>query len=464
MTAPPTVPAPPAPSGPSGPAPPAAPAAPARTRPLARAIDVRVERLRKASATTPGRLGGIGVGLMLLIALTGLLAAVGVAQRASAMDRLVSQSEPRAAAAQQLYGALSDADATASRAFLSGGLEPVDVRQRYDEAIARAEAALAVAARGASDATAAQVTEVATQLPVYVAQVETARANNRQGFPVGAAYLRDASGLMRDRLLPAAREVYRVESANQAADVDAADDFPVGELLFALAVLAGLLAAQRYLTRRTNRLLNVGLVVATAAVAVWLLWSVIAVIGQLNNLDDSRRMGSAQMEVLARARVAATEARADETLTLVARGDGKAYQDHYVQMLGELGDERSGLLSDARSLATDDEVRAEVDAAIEQAAAWREVHDQVRALDDGGQYREAVDLAISPDEGGAGSAFGRVEGSLARAFTLTEQAFHVEASAARNALTGLTGGIVVLALIAAVGAGWGMWQRVREYW
>jgi hypothetical protein len=438
--------------------------APVRARPLARAFDQRVQRLRQASATTPGRFGGIGVGLLLLIVLTGLLTVVGVAQRASAVDHLVGQSEPRASAAQQLYGALSDADATASRAFLSGGLEPTDVRRRYDDAIARAETALAVAARGASQGSAAQVTEVATQLPVYVGLVETARANNRQGFPVGAAYLREASSLMRDRLLPAASEVYRVESQNQAADVDAADDFPVIELLLALIVLGGLLAAQLYLTRRTNRVFNVGLLVASGAVALWLLWSMIAVTSQLNNLEDSTRRGSAQMQVLAQARIAVTEARADETLTLVARGDGKAYQDHYLQVIGELGDADNGLLGTARTLATDDAVRDRVNAAIQQADGWRQVHDRVRQLDDGGQYREAVDLAISPDEGSAGSAFGRLEGELAQAFTLTEQAFNAEARSARNALTGLAGGVAALAVIAAAGAGWGVWQRLREYW
>ena len=161
-------------------APPTAPA-PVRTSPLARAVDDRVRQLRQASRTTPGRFGGIGIGLLLLIALTGLLTAAGAAQRANAIDSLVNESEPRASAAQQLYLALSEADATASRAFLSGGLEPPEVRQRYDDAIARAGTALAVSSSGASDETAEQLTKIAAQLPVYTGLVEAARAN---GVPV----------------------------------------------------------------------------------------------------------------------------------------------------------------------------------------------------------------------------------------------------------------------------------------
>ena len=59
---------------------------------------------------------------------------------------------------------------------------------------------------------------LATQLPVYTGLVEAARANNRQGFPVGAAYLRRASDLMRTTLLNAAEDVYTVEAHRTNAD------------------------------------------------------------------------------------------------------------------------------------------------------------------------------------------------------------------------------------------------------
>jgi len=437
--------------------------APSGSRPLRRRLDARVARLRGVSATTPGRIGLAAVALLLLILLAGTLAAVGVGQRSAAMDHLVDQSEPRATAAQELYGALSDADATASRAFLFGGLEPVEVRQRYDEAIVRAQTALAVAARGSEQQTAVPITELATQLPTYVGLVETARVNNRQGFPVGAAYLRDASGLMRERLLPAANELYRMEAASQAADVDAADGFPLATLLLGLAVVAGMLVAQRYLTRRTNRLFNVGLLVATGAVAVWLLWSMIAMAGQVSGLDDSVRRGSAPMDVLAQAGVAARQARADETLTLVARGDGKAYEDHYQQMIDSLGNRDGGLIGRAHATATDDAVRAEVDSAARNVLAWREAHQELRRLDDGGQYKDAVQLAISPTDDSAGSAFTRLETDLGEAYAQAERAFNEEAGDARSALTGLVGGIVMLTAVAVAGAAWGLWQRLREY-
>src|SRR5947208_2170985 len=63
---------------------------------------------------------------------------------------------------------------------------------------------------------------LSSQLSVYTGVVETARANNLQGNPVGAAYQGEASTLMRDKLLPAARSLYDTETQGVADDQDAA--------------------------------------------------------------------------------------------------------------------------------------------------------------------------------------------------------------------------------------------------
>ncbi len=57
---------------------------------------------------------------------------------------------------------------------------------------------------------------LSAELPVYTDEAGTARADNRLGLPLGAAYLREASALMRGTLLPAASDIYARESA--AAD------------------------------------------------------------------------------------------------------------------------------------------------------------------------------------------------------------------------------------------------------
>ena len=250
-----------------------------------------VRSVRKSAASTPGRLFLIGVGLVVLALLTGVVGALAMQQKQSTIDNLITHREPVAAASQQIYRSLSDADATAASAFLAGGTMPAELRDRYDLDIATAGANLAKASADVSGVPEAeqQVNELAQQLPVYTGLVETARAYNRQGYPAGAAYLREASGLMRAKLLPAAQELYEIDFDRLAAAQDEAGSVPWVALGLAVVLLGALVATQLYLTRRTNRLLNVGLVVATGAVVVALIWGSVALLFESSRVSGGAR-------------------------------------------------------------------------------------------------------------------------------------------------------------------------------
>jgi hypothetical protein len=337
---------------------------------------------------------------------------------------------------------LQDADATAASAFLSGGLEPAQLRERYEADIAQAQAALSVATASSPDLTAT----LAAQLPVYTGLIETARTNNRQGFPVGAAYLREASGLMRTQLLPAAQELYQAETTRVAAAQDEAR-FPVAELLVALAFVIGLVLTQRYLTRKTNRLLNVGLLVATGAAVLSLLWVTTVSVLVMRDVADSRT-ASEKVDVLAQARIATLTARGDETLTLVARGAGQAYEKNFV----EVSERLEGQLDQAKRL---DDTEA-VDQAMRHFRQWQQVHQRIREADDAGQYNDAVALIDNP-------FFDSLDQDLVRAIGESRQTFSDEVAVARASLAGTVVGVLVLAVISAAGSVMGLWQRLKEY-
>jgi hypothetical protein len=430
----------------------------------------RVDARRLAgrfARSSPGVLMLLGAGLVLVSLLAGVLSAVSVQGRADAVTDLSVRSEPLSIAAQRVYRSLSDADATAASAFLAAGLEPAELRTRYLNDIAQAEDALSVAAResGSSGDVATAVTTLSSRLPVYTGLVETARANNLAGLPVGAAYLQEASGLMRTELLPAAEKVYQAETGQVAADQDRADQFPFVELLLGLLVLAGLVWAQVYLTRRTNRLLNVGLVLGTVAALVSVVWLVVAGLVVAADVSASRDTGSAQVDALARARIATLKARSDETLTLVARGSGQSFEKDYANTAKALGgdDGAGGLLGKARDLATDPAVRAAVDDAITQQRAWSAAHKKVRAADDSGQYTEAVQAATGTAKDGAAVPFNQLDADLVKAIDGVTASFNREVASADGALSGAVAGAVVLAVLTATGAGFGVWQRLKEY-
>ena len=150
------------------------------------------ERLRTAATTEPGRLQIIGAVLAALVIAFGAVTAFEIADRASAADDVVSRSQPLSADAASVYRSLADADTAASSGFLAGAEKEPAARERYQKDIALASKLLVKAATNTDSASESgrQIATLNEQLPRYTGLVETARAYNRQGLPLGGAYLR----------------------------------------------------------------------------------------------------------------------------------------------------------------------------------------------------------------------------------------------------------------------------------
>ncbi|MBW4718217.1 hypothetical protein KZQ38_13630 [Saccharothrix sp. SC076] len=406
-----------------------------------------VRRVTGLARSTPGRLTALALGLIAATLLVGALTVASVRDRSDAVVAVADRGEPLAHAAQEVYRAMADADATAASAFLSGGVESPGLRQRYEADVARAAAALSTASEVTrSPELVGPLATLSGQLPVYTGLVETARTHNRQGNPVGAAYLREASNLMRSALLPAAHDLYRVQTANVVRDLADAGSPPWPEGLLGAGLLAALVLAQRYLTRRTNRVFNVGLLAATAAVVVSLLWVLVAslvVVAHTSSGEDDAVLA----DVVAQARIAALKARGDEMLTLVARGNGGIYESAYKEASAEL----RGLVGSAPPLA-----RAGV-----ELDRWRDAHTAVREADDRGDFTQAVERALGA--GAAAAAFDAVDANLTDALAQARSGLADRIARARGALTGAVPVVVLLALVAAVASTAGLWQRLKEY-
>jgi hypothetical protein len=446
-------------------APPEAPPGSGTRRVLGSPVSA-VRQVTRSAATTPGRLSVIAIGLVILTVLTGLFGAIALQQKQTTINNLIDHREPLAAASQQLYRSLSDADATAASAFLSGGAEPTELRNRYEVDIAQAGAALAKASSdvGGEPEAEAQVRQLNQQLPVYAALVETARTNNRQGLPAGAAYLREASGLMSQKLLPAAERLYQIDSDRLGAEQAEARSFPWITAFLVVLLLAALIATQMYLTRKTNRLINVGLLAATVALVIALGWATVALLVESGDVADGQRNGSQEVEALVQARIATLKCRADETLTLVARGDGKRYEDDFAKLSPQIsGPTEANYLVKAKNLASTQTLADEVKAAQDNTDAWLDAHKRIRQFDDNGQYDEAVKAAIGGDADSGATAFAKLDANLLKALNLGRQEFLTQTVHAQRAMIGLVPGVAVLALLAAAGIALGITQRLREY-
>ncbi len=416
--------------------------------------DTRVGRLATAAAAT-----------LALVLLAGVLALVATLRTQAASEDVVARSGPLTAAAQELYGALSDADASAGQGFLLGAGEPPSLRLRYQTDLADAGRALAVVGSASGpDAATGPVATLTSGLPVYAGLVETARTADRQGLTYGAAYLREASSFLRASLLPAAEQAYDQQAA-ELSDDQAIADGGVWTVLALVAVVAALVAIwllHRRIARSTKRRLTPGVALAGAAMGLLLVWGVIA-LGLCAALTASARNdGSDPNRELVAARFAVLQSRSDEVLTLVARSAGGDYEQDYVRRsIGLYG--WQGLLDHARDEAGSGPVADDASTAATVGREGITVHALVRTLDVSGDYDEAVALALSTAPNGGQGSVQQVEDALDRAVTTTADTAAADAAAADTATTLLAIGVVVLTLVAAAGLAVGVWPRLQEY-
>ena len=432
-------------------------------------------RSRLDTATTPARLRLLLVVLVLLSLAWGVLAALTADQHASAAADVVAVSEPLSLDAEQIYTSLSDADATAANAFLAGGLEPAAARQRYEaditQAAIRIEAASALVgssaartqlpghlAKQASATGSAVGDDLATlsgQLPVYTDEVGTARADNRLGLPLGAAYLREASALLRGTLLPSASDIYTRESGLLTSASAQATGLPlvVVAVVIGLGIGYVLYRSSRWLAGHTHRVVNYGLLLAALAGLVSLVWLAGAFAVGRADLLHAQQQGSAPAQAFARADVAALQAHADESLTLIDNSGDDAYQQDFLAQQKLLGPGPGTLLAAVQASTGNGEAAAD-------AQAWYRAHEALRALDNGGNHTEAVRSALSGD---AATSFGALSVTLSDGINAHQAVFASSARGGRDAFTGLAAGMIVASLVMVAGCAWGLSRRLAEY-
>ncbi|MBV9448369.1 MAG: hypothetical protein JO345_20990 [Streptosporangiaceae bacterium] len=434
----------------------------------------------RAERSTPDKLRVL---LALLIALSlawGVVAALTADQHASAASDVVAVSEPLSLDAEQIYQSLSDADATAASAFLSGGLEPASLRQRYDADISaaavRIEAASAMegasAARtklpghlssqtsAAATSTGDDLATLSADLTVYNGEVQTARADNRLGLPVGAAYLREASGLLRKSMLFAASDIYTNENSLLTSASAQATGLPlmIVAILLGLGICYVLIRTSRWLTRRTHRVVNGGLLLALVVAVVSVVWLAGAFVIGRGELLHAQQYGSGPAGAAARADVAALQAHADESLTLIDNSGDDQYQGDFVNQQKQLGPGPSTLLT--KAVAAPGPSGALVSAAVTDAQQWYRAHAALRAQDNAGDHAGAVNAALT---GQPADQFTQLSTALSNAITADQNAFASNARSGQDAFTGLAIGMIVAALVMAAACAWGLTRRLAEY-
>ncbi|ODQ95332.1 protein kinase G-activating protein GlnX [Mycolicibacterium holsaticum] len=408
--------------------------------------------------TTPGRILSIGFVLSALVIASAFATSTTINDRQQVLTRVLNHTEPLAFAAGQLYTTLSVADAAAATAFIAGA-EPRDVRQRYEQAITDASVAVTRAASGLTDEGMVQLLgRINAQLSVYTGLVETARTNNRSGNPVGSSYLSEASALMQTQILPNAQRLYEKTSAMVDAETSASTRIPGPVILVVLATLLFGVFANRWLARRTRRRINIGFVAGGLAVSIMLIWVGTALVLSTADSRSAKDTAAQSLKTITNLAITAQQARADEILSLIRRGDETVRKQSYYQRIDTMAQQLSQYLGRDDAIDKTDLVDAQ-----QLLDRWRAADDRINAYINVGNYQAATQVALGTREDDSTPAFNQLDEALSKGIEGSRGQLRNNIVNAHRVLSGATVGAAVLSIVAAVSVALGLWPRLSEY-
>lgn len=408
--------------------------------------------------TTPGRILAIGAFLAILGGASGFATATTIDHRQNTLTTVLNHTEPLAYAAGQLYTALSVADAAAATAFIAQA-EPRVVRERYEQAVIDAAVAVTHASSGLTEEPLVRLLgRINGELTRYTGLIEIARTNNRAGNPVGAAYLSEASALMQHTILPDAQRLYAATAARVDIETTASTRVPAPVILVVTTTVLLGAFAHRWLARRTRRRINPGLVVGGLAIALMVVWVGTVLVISTAGSRTAKDTGAESLKTLTNLAITAQQARADETLSLIRRGDEETRKEAFHQRLTEMKQQLAGYL--ARADAVDKEALTGADQLLDR---WRLANDRINSYITVGNYQAAAQVALGAGEPDSTPAFDRLDAALNDAMEHSRAVLRTDVLNARRVLAVAPAGGAVLSVGAAVAVALGLLPRLNEY-
>lgn len=320
---------------------------------------------------------------------------------------------------------------------------------------------------------------ITSGLAVYPGLIDEARSNNRQGLPVGSAYLRQASTTLRTEMLPSAHELYRIQALNLRAGYE--DGISTWSMLAVIlaagALLAMLATTQVYLARASRRILNLRLALATVVLLALVGWIVVAFAQQHDALVRAQRSGSDPLALLTATRIVASRAQTnDQSIALFALGGGEGELDpedldRGTQAVTQpIGDSRAGPARGSGGLLHEAAIgpgmsAAAIDGIYRAYRAYLRAHQRLLREQQLGRFDKALEIAVgaSGDATSTRVASAALNRALDRQIDASRKRFERSTAQAHSKLAGLPIAIPLLTALSALLALLGVRERLEEY-
>ena len=263
---------------------------------------------------------------------------------------------------------------------------------------------------------------------------------------------------MQDGILPDAQKLYEWASGRVDAATTASTRIPAPAILVvATTIVFGLFAA-RWLARRTRRRINLGLVAGGLAIAVMVGWVGTALIISTAGSRQAKNTSADSLRVITNLSITAQQARADETLSLIRRGDENARKQSYYHRMQTMDELLTSYLS--RHDSVDKSDLADTDQLL---ARWQSADERINAYISVGNYQAATQVALGTGEDDSTPAFDKLEQALSSGLKASRNQLRSDIVSAQRVLSGTTVGGIVLSLGAAIAVALGLWPRMSEY-
>jgi hypothetical protein len=416
---------------------------------------------------SPTALRALLAGLVLLSLAWGAFGGWVATRHSSAASALVTQNERLSLSARHMYQSLADADATITAGFLASP-QPSKPLARYNLDLITATGELSrlqAASGGQAEGTA--LAELSSGLSAYNGYVAEAEVEYAMGYPLtGGSFLQVASEEAHLKLLPAANAVFTQENAALNAASGQATELPTVIAALVLAVLTAfvLYRAQRWLTRRTNRVLSPGLVLASLLLAISAVWLAAGFLSARSDLDRGIGNGSGPAQNLALASIGVQQIRGDAVLNVISRSGNASFQDDFLTVSKKVGPGPGTWLGGAAAAQEAGGQGASLMARAERdATAWYGGNNQVYRLGLAANYAGERDLVVGSTGASTAAGYTTLEGDLSRAIAADQAVFDSAATAGSNTLDPLAGVVIAASLLMALGCGWAVSRRLAEY-
>jgi hypothetical protein len=440
-----------------------------------------------------------GMTVMLIVLALGT-SSITIFQMRETIRTIGLHAKPAIDAAERVRTALGAMDVDAGSDSLLGDAISTGTSRDFAADVSAQIAAMLQASTDVTagdPAAAARLATMQYELHLYYGVLGEARDAGRSKPWIAAQRVKFASRLLRSHVMDQA-DAFEAGNREQLEEAYARSQQQsltlAGSYLGLGALLAAtLIAAQFILLRRTRRLINLPLALATAALVAGMLWVGIALVQERADLSAGKTDALERLVALRKAKAAAYAINADEAMWLIDHevnrtdferdfatrapiilgvdlGDPAALARLQAQYAaaGEPGGAAApplgGLLGDAFSRATLAESGvASTAQAIAAFIDFVRVDRQLHELEDKGDHRGALELRTGNKPGQSLHAFARLDKALDAAIAVADTAFDQRIAS----VTSVAGWLVVVTgmslILTFLLAGGGFWLRYKEY-